>query len=80
MPFSLAFLDDTNDTIVDDLDPLITEQVIYDQYGNEIKRVKMNTTVTSINRNGAYFIDIIADFVFLADVFVICFSAYYDEN
>ena len=35
---------------------------------------------TNNNRNFAYYIDMIADFIFLIDVGVTSFSAYYDEN
>lgn len=81
MPFSLAFLDSSSGMGTEDqLDPIYEDRVIYDADGKEVKRITVITDPNGNNHNGAYFIDIIADFVFLIDVFVICFSAYYDDN
>jgi hypothetical protein len=48
--------------------------------GKSEKEIELTTTIDNNDKGGAYFIDIIADFIFLLDVFVISFSAYYDDN
>lgn len=32
------------------------------------------------SKTWAFYLDILADFIFLTDIFVTCFSAYYDER
>ena len=52
----------------------------YDNISDDTSSSNDNSSSYVSNRNFAYYIDMIADFIFLIDVAVTSFSAYYDDN